>query len=155
MSTSNGEAQPGGGAAFWAALGVRIEPEPDVADDIETETETASPTGAAYEPAADAEIEPEAEAAPEAQPEAEPQIEESAVVDSVLGETDEDEDEEQLETAGEDPLPGKIVIPTQSQASIDELEPQEGDFVDGLAALNEALAESRRARENAPLPEPA
>jgi len=153
VSTSNGEAQPGGGAAFWAALGVRIEPEPDVADDIETETETASPTGAAYEPAADAEIEPEAEAAPEAQPEVEPEIEEAAVVDSVLGEAD--EDEEQLETDDEDPLPGKIVIPAQSQASIDELEPQEGEFVDGLAALNEALAESRRARENAPLPEPA
>ena len=153
MSTSNGEAQPGGGAAFWAALGVRIEPEPDVADDIETETETASPTGAAYEPAADAEIEPEAEAAPEAQPEVEPEIEEAAVVDSVLGEAD--EDEEQLETDDEDPLPGKIVIPAQSQASIDELEPQEGEFVDGLAALNEALAESRRARANAPLPEPA
>lgn len=162
MSTSNGEAQPGGGAAFWAALGVRIEPEPDVADDIETATETASPTGAAYEPAADAETGPDAyaEAAPEAQPEVEPEIEESAVVDSVLGdsvlgEADEDEDEEQLETTDEDPLPGKIVIPAQSQASIDELEPQEGDFVDGLAALNEALAESRRARENAPLPEPA
>jgi segregation and condensation protein B len=153
VSTSNGEAQPGGGAAFWAALGVRIEPEPDVADDIETEAETASPTGAAYEPAADAETESESEAAPEAQP----GVEESAVVDSVLGEADEDEDEdeEQLVTADEDPLPGKIVIPAQSQASIDELEPQEGDFVDGLAALNEALAESRRARENAPLPEPA
>ena len=155
MSTSNGEAQPGGGAAFWAALGVRIEPEPDVADDIETATETASPTGVAYEPAADTETEPEAKTTPEAEAE----VEEAALADSVLidanADADADADEGPQETTDEDPLPGKVVIPAQSQASIDEVEPQEGDFVDGLAALNETLAESRRARENAPLPEPA
>ena len=146
MTTSNGEAQPGGGgAAFWAARGVRIEPEPEahLTGDIETEgaTVAASP------------VDDEYVALVEAEPEAQPEIEESALADSLLEETD--AVVERQETTGEEPLPAKIAIPAQSQASIGEVDPQEGDFVDGLAALNEALAESRRARENAPGPEPA
>lgn len=146
MTTGNGEAQPGGGAAFWAARGVRIEPEPeaDLTDDIETEaaTVTASP------------VDDEYVAPVEAEPEAQPEIEESAfLADPLLEETD--AVVERQETTGEEPLPAMIAIPAQSQASIDEVEPQEGDVVDGLAALNETLAESRRACENAPRPEPA
>jgi len=138
VSTSDEEARPGGGAAFWAALGVRIEPEPEA--EAESESEVSE------------------------------DIEESAVVDAVTepGEThkaDEAEpepaDEEQRTEREEDWEPAavsavpEIAIPAQAQASIDELEPQEGDVVDGLAALNETLAENRRARENAPRPEPA
>lgn len=146
MTTGNGEAQPGGGAAFWAARGVRIEPEPeaDLTDDIETEAAmvTASP------------VDDEYVAPVEAEPEAQPEIEESAfLADPLLEETD--AVVERQETTGEEPLPAMIAIPAQSQASIDEVEPQEGDVVDGLAALNETLAESRRACENAPRPEPA
>src|SRR5882757_3912105 len=112
----NGEPQTGAGAAFWAARGVRIEPEPDL--EAGTEAEIAAETAA---------------------------------------ETGQDE---VLEHAGT-PIPDEargadVVIPAQSQASLDEVEPQDGDVVvDGLAALGETLAETRRAKENAPRPEPA
>jgi segregation and condensation protein B len=104
----NGESQSGAGAAFWAARGVRIEPEP--AQELEP----------------DLVLEPEAvleDAAPE----------DTAAVEHTDA--------------------GSVAIPAQSQATIDELEPQDGDVVDGLAVLSESLAESRRARENAPRPE--
>jgi segregation and condensation protein B len=126
--TTNGEA-PGGGAAFWAALGVRIEPEPEAE-------------------AAEAEAEQEATA-----PEADIPVQAAAIDDEAV-------DDEELESA-EDARPEPVVIPAQEQvvripaqesaqqqASLDEVEPQQGDVVDGLAVLNESLAESRRARED-------
>lgn len=138
MSTSNGEAQPGGGAAFWAALGVRIEPEPEP----EFESEVADGVEHSEQPAA---VDVLSDETDEARQETEAQPETADV----------DQRPEQEEEDWE-PVPApEILIPAQSQASIDEVEPQEGDVVDGLAALNQTLAESRRARENAPRPEPA
>jgi segregation and condensation protein B len=124
----NGDSQSGAGAAFWAARGVRIEPEP--VDDLEPE----------------AELEPDAA------------LEDAAAVEGAhedevgLSAEIEDAAEDDDEHAGAD---SAVVIPAQSQASIDEVEPQDGEVVDGLAVLSESLAETRRARENAPLPEPA
>src|SRR5579859_1794877 len=97
--TTNGGTPAGGGAAFWAALGVRIEPEPEAeADEVGSEDERG----------------------PDGEPEA-------------TGESGESE-----ETAGSAET---IVIPAQvSQASLEEVEPQEGEVVDGLAVLSESLA---------------
>ena len=44
-------------------------------------------------------------------------------------------------------------IPAQ-QVGLDEVEPQTGPIVDGLAVLGESLAEARRARQPGPAPEP-
>jgi segregation and condensation protein B len=118
--TTNGEAPNGGGAAFWAALGVRIEPEPEAEAELD--------------------LAPEPEA-PESDADA-----------------DDAEDSGFEETASDAPASDATVIaviPAQAQASLDEIEPQQGDVVDGLVVLNESLAESRRAREDAPAVEPA
>jgi segregation and condensation protein B len=125
MSTGNEDARPGGGAAFWAALGVRIEPEPEAQQDTEFAAE-----------------------APDAD-------EQSDAADSGPQETAEERQETGIEEATEPAQSPAIVIPAQAQASIEDVEPQEGEVVDGLAVLSETLAESRRARENAPRPEPA
>jgi segregation and condensation protein B len=125
MSTGNEDARPGGGAAFWAALGVRIEPEPEAQQDTEFAAE-----------------------APDAD-------EQSDAADSGPQETAEERQETEIEEAAEPAQSPAIVIPAQAQASIEDVEPQEGEVVDGLAVLSETLAESRRARENAPRPEPA
>jgi segregation and condensation protein B len=129
--TMNGEPRSAG-EAFWAARGVRIEPEPEHEDGIEDSTEAEG----------GAEFEVEAEA---------PALQEPEAADSELDEPD--SNESVLEPASELES-GAVVIPAQAQASLDEVEPQSGDVVDGLAALNESLAESRRAREDAPRPEP-
>lgn len=118
--TTNGETPAGGGAAFWAALGVRIEPEPE----LEQDSEESAPEDTV------AEIDIPVQAAPPV--EAEPAVEDAEVVETVV-----------------------IPAQAQAQASLDEVEPQEGDVVDGLVALNESLAESRRARDDAPGVEPA
>lgn len=116
----------GAGAAFWAARGVRIEPEPEqdgpqerhsdprVADAVaHVETRAAPPVMAAPR-----ESPPEAPPAPDGH--------------------------------GPVPVPGEI----PAQATLDEVEPQGGAVVDGLAALSESLAESRRAKAERPKPEP-
>ncbi len=105
---ASGGAASGGGAAFWAALGVRIEPEPESQFD---ESEAAQEVEVEVE----AEVEPEADTDATAEPR----------------------------------------VPAHGQASLDEVQPQEGELVDGLAVLNESLAETRRARANPPRPEPA
>jgi segregation and condensation protein B len=92
---TNGEPRSSG-EAFWAARGVRIEPEP----------------------AGEALDAPAPELEPERGPEAGTAV------------------------AAADP----------AQASLDDVEPQEGEVVDGLAALNRSLA---GARPDAPGPEPA
>jgi segregation and condensation protein B len=156
-TTSNGEAQPGGGAAFWAALGVRIEPEPepepepDLGSEPSQDAETAARADVETETGAGAAVETEDEIGAPVETGTEAGAEETAVADFVA----EEAGEEPRQPAAEEPPFGKIVIPAQAQASIDDVEPQEGDVVDGLAVLNETLAESRRARENAPRPEPA
>ncbi len=121
------------GAAFWAARGVRIEPEP-AEDEFEAdaaggepEAETASePTAAVpvQTGASDIEFDDAAdEVTDEAADGAEPDAVESDVVES-------------------DAVP---FIP--AQATLEDIEPQPGDPIDGLAALNTALAEARRAQE--------
>ena len=62
-------------------------------------------------------------------------------------------DEEDQAQAQQDQAP--VEIPAQAQASLDEIEPQQGEVVDGLAVLNESLAESRRTYEDEARPEPA
>jgi segregation and condensation protein B len=194
VSTSNDEARPGGGAAFWAALGVRIEPEPadedatDLEPELRLEADEAAPateprsetvaeasehalepepkaaTESFYETAHEAEV--AAETTPEAEvyvaPEAEVVLETATAIEvapapksAAAPETEPDAGSgDDFKQVAAQPAP-ETAIPAQAQASIDELEPQEGDVVDGLAALNETLAENRRARENAPRPEPA
>jgi len=139
--TTNGESPAGGGAAFWAALGVRIEPEPeaeavpDVAEEV-ADADVAAPEPTNETALVDVDVDVEADIA------ADVAVGIPAQADSVA-----DNDSEEA-----------IVIPAQghtSQASLDEVEPQEGEFVDGLAVLNESLAESRRTREIVPGAEPA
>jgi segregation and condensation protein B len=101
----------GGGAAFWAARGVRIDPEPDE-DDQE----------AVLEPFETVDV-------PAAR-----RSEDPAHADSELS---------------------AAVPEVPAQASLEDIEPQSGEVVDGLAVLSENLAEQRRAREFAPRPEPA
>jgi segregation and condensation protein B len=148
MSGTNGELQSGNGAAFWAARGVRIEPEPE----LEPETE----------PGLEAEFEDAAELA-EAAESGDAVDSEDAVFEDAVSEdpvpdvvdaftADEDTDAAAKTDTGADTA---VVIPAQSQASLDEIDPQDGELVDGLAVLSESLAETRRARENAPRPEPA
>lgn len=132
--TTNGEASNGGGAAFWAALGVRIEPEPE--SELEREPELESEPGLGSEPE------------PEPEPEPEAHSDTTSTADDDAGD---DADIEAVETEAT----VIAVIPAQAQASLDEIEPQQGAVVDGLAALNESLAESRRAREDDPAAEPA
>lgn len=187
MSTTDGEARPGGGAAFWAALGVRIEPEPEPDQDAAE----AEPVEARQRPEPEPEPEPEAEAVPgpvrgsdhepHPEPAPEPQAPEPAVafrhtaqapvddepsgqpaaVNAVAREASEerqrtvDQEAAAEERADEERTAAEVPGSAQAQASLDEVEPQEGEFVDGLAALNETLAESRRTRENAARPEPA
>lgn len=203
MSTTNGEGRPGGGAAFWAALGVRIEPEPQE-DAAEAE---AGPEGAPPEQVSAAE-----HVAAEQVPNAHVPVEQVAVDQAAAGEaaaeqvnagqadSADDADpavsvaenlvapapdaialnyvaqeanaQESVATTDADavaadvrvpdqrsaevePAVEELMLPARSQASLDEVEPQEGEVVDGLAALNETLAETRRVRENAARPEPA
>jgi segregation and condensation protein B len=105
---SEPDSHPTAGAAFWAARGVRIEPEP-VGDESDEVAQDGEPTAATHEA--------EAESAPTA---------------AVPAQAD----------AASDFAP---VIP--AQASLEEVEPQAGDPVDGLAVLGAAMAEARRARE--------
>lgn len=134
MTTSgetDGAAPAGGGAAFWAARGVRIEPEPDFAvDGISGHDEHDS-----------------GDQAQESEPASEPEA--TVVIPAQVQphEQDQRQDQDQAEVAAQELA--------QAQASLDEVEPQEGDVVDGLAVLSESLAESRRARENEPGIEPA
>ena len=170
MSTTNGEARPGGGAAFWAALGVRIEPEPE--SEQGQDAAEAEPAEVRQEPAHEPEHEPEAE--PEPEPESAAAFEHTAqapadddaseqpvALDAVSPEANGgrqrtlDEEAAAEDQADEEQAAGEVPASAQAQASLDEVEPQEGEFVDGLAALNETLAESRRTRENAARPEPA
>ena len=139
--TTNGGYPAEGGAAFWAALGVRIEPEPEPEPELEADSEAAPEEAAAEEPVPGVEI--PAQATP-AQEIAVPEIAESEIAVQ--------------EVAVQDfPVPDIPVqtIPAQAQASLDEIEPQRGEVVDGLVALSESLAESRRVREDEPRPEPA
>ena len=130
--TTNGEHPAGGGAAFWAALGVRIEPEPDAETQAGAESENES-----EDVTESAELEPEQVKVGE--------------VDEVVAQVVVIPAQVQVE----EQVPDEVVVPAQAQASLDEVEPQDGEFVDGLIALNESLAESRRARENEPGIEPA
>ena len=99
----------GGGAAFWAARGVRIEPEPDNAAGSDSETETESGTDTETE--SEARTEPEAEARTEPEPEAETETEtETETVDEEFEDeagndaeaaADSDDPETEPETAAE------------------------------------------------------
>jgi len=149
VSTSDEEARPGGGAAFWAALGVRIEPEPEAEAEFETEFEAGSESEVSEEIEQSAELDAIPEPDATAEPDQTAEMHQEPADEQPRTEWDEDR-----EPAAVGAVPD-IAIPAQAQASIDEVEPQEGDVVDGLAALNETLAENRRARENAPRPEPA
>jgi segregation and condensation protein B len=140
----NGETQSAG-AAFWAARGVRIEPEPD----LETEREPADgpETGLTGDSGPEA-----AQAGAGAQPDGESDV---GFEDEVGGESDVDvESDDEAAVEADAALP-PMAIPAQSQASLDDIEPQDGDLVDGLAALNASLAEAQRSRAGRPVPEPA
>ena len=136
--TTNGEAPAGGGAAFWAALGVRIEPEPETesADAESVDAESVDAVG---------DDEP-------GDGEGETAVIPAQVIPTQVQDPDEDQGEEQDEDQdqyeGQGQEQDHVQIPLQGQASLDEVEPQQGDVVDGLAALNESLAESRRVRED-------
>lgn len=148
--TTNGDAPNGGGAAFWAALGVRMEPEPGhefAAGESEPEepeeAESAANAYGVYAAADDA---------------AATDVVSDDITDSSSADDAEasDPDVSHTEAPGLGPDSTIVaVIPAQAQASLDEIEPQRGDVVDGLVALNESLAESRRAREDVPAVEPA
>lgn len=123
MTTDVG-ASDGGGAAFWAALGVRIEPEPEAGEAIGHDL-------------------PDAEE------------HEAVVIPAQAQLPDRHEDEEPVQEPVQARHRDSVQERPLAQASLDEVEPQEGDLVDGLAALNESLAESRRTREAVPAIEPA
>ena len=118
--------QTSAGSAFWAARGVRIEPEPVEDELLEDETAEDEPAGeeASFEPEAALEAAPETFAAAVAEPVAEP---EPALAPEPAGSTS--------------PSP---FIPAQT--SFDEVEPQSGEPVDGLVALNETLIDTARAK---------
>ncbi|HEV2637389.1 MAG TPA: SMC-Scp complex subunit ScpB [Actinocrinis sp.] len=161
-----------GGSAFWAARGVRIEPEPvlepeDEVVALEPGPEPEEPTAAAIpvaRPDADQpDSEPSAEAPAEHEPsasaaEAEP-AQEAVSEPEVAPEPEADAPAELLETvdaAVPDPEPDSPEAPAATasslvpfiptQATFDEVEPQPGKPVDGLVALNETLIDAARAK---------
>jgi segregation and condensation protein B len=138
------------GAAFWAARGVRIEPEP-IGDESEAaesdlgeesgggETEAESAPTAAVPVQADArDVEPD-EVTAEVTHEVADDAESDAVTDA--------EDDVEPEAAPLDAEASDLAPFIPAQATLEDVEPQAGDPVDGLAALGAAMAEARRARE--------
>jgi segregation and condensation protein B len=116
------------GAAFWAARGVRIEPEP-AEDEFEADAAGGEPEAeTASEPTAAVPVQTGAS-----------DIEFDDAADEV---TDEAADGAEPDVVESDSVP---FIP--AQATLEDIEPQPGDPIDGLAALNTALAEARRAQE--------
>jgi len=123
-----------GGSAFWAARGVRIEPEP------------------VLEP----EVEPEFEAEPGAQSEQDEQTDSDLDLESTLmtvtvaeaGAEPEVEspEPEAAEAVLEQPVADALPPFIPAQTSFDEVEPQPGVPVDGLVALNETLIDAARAK---------
>ncbi|HEU5333136.1 MAG TPA: SMC-Scp complex subunit ScpB [Actinocrinis sp.] len=194
-------ANPGGGAAFWAARGVRIEPEPERGDDVlederpdedadtdvseaseadkRTRVEAVAETGfdVAELDDAPADEADEADASPGGEFEAvvgipaQANTDERAVdhhgVDRHGGdqrdvdehEVDQHEvdqnsvDEHDVEGPGvDDPGPRAEIAFIPAQSSLEDVEPQDGDVVDGLVALTESMAETRRTRSLGPEP---
>jgi segregation and condensation protein B len=145
------EANLTAGAAFWAARGVRIEPEP-IDDESSEVTQDAEPINAADE-AAETASEPTA-AVPEQADGSDVEFDVAAdAAESDDGESDDwvdaatDVDAEAWDTTESDATESDAVPFIPAQASLEEVEPQPGDPVDGLAMLGAAMAEARRARE--------
>lgn len=130
----------GGGAAFWAARGVRIEPEPDNYDRAEDEFEEPThhdvPAARSPEHLAPAPTESDDDAA-------------DALVEEFAQDAEPAAD---IHDAEESSAPDQDA---PRQVSLDDIEPQSGEVVDGLAALSENLAEQRRMRAFAARTEPA
>jgi segregation and condensation protein B len=154
------EPQPEASAAFWAARGVRIEPEPEedypdrYPDDEAPEFETQEPLDPDLVP--EAAWDPDAEAtrrhaggqqAPAAQ-----DAPESSGVPFVPAQNHRPRTDLTPPPIGSGPADDAATAP--AQVPLDEVEPQSGDVIDGLAALNVSMAEARRARAAA-VPEPA
>ncbi|HEY3873013.1 MAG TPA: SMC-Scp complex subunit ScpB [Actinocrinis sp.] len=161
------EPQPGAGAAFWAARGVRIEPEPeDYPDEEAPAFEAQGPQDpdmvpeSAWDPGAEASRRPAEERSTAAQAPAAlaPPPGPTALpvpfvpAQNQGGRTDLTPPPAAPDYAGQETADQGAAGPTQ--VPLDEVEPQSGDVVDGLAALGASMAEARRARAAAE-PEPA
>jgi segregation and condensation protein B len=169
------EPQPGAGAAFWAARGVRIEPEPeDYPDEEGPEFEAQEPQDpdmvpeSAWDPDAEAarrtaeerRAAAQAPAAPEPPPV--PPMHTAPAAPFVPAQNQGGRadltpppvapDRADQETADQETARQDAANPTQ--VPLDEVEPQTGEVIDGLAALGVSMAEARRARAAAE-PEPA
>ena len=149
------EPQPGAGAAFWAARGVRIEPEPDEEYPDQFPDEE-GPQFEAQDPP-DPDLVPESAWDPDADANAGRRAEPVPFVPA------------QNHGGRGDPTPAPLpaaepvsagpaataatAAAGPTQVPLDEIEPQDGDVIDGLAALNVSMAAARRARaESAPEP---
>ena len=132
------EANLTAGAAFWAARGVRIEPEP-----IDDDESGEMAQDAANEPAAAVPVQAD-DRDGESEDVAGGETDEVAADEAA---PDSDQDDEAWDVAESDAAMSERVPFIPAQSSLEDVEPQPGDPVDGLAMLGAAMAEARRSRE--------